>query len=291
MNIFLLIISIFMGTGRSVFSKKMSSYTHKEKPFYMNQGLFFVAAAGVLFLFHLNAFEKVTFFTIWYGVVYGVLVFIAQWSYTVALSRGTTSICAMIYSMAFVITTIVGVLFWDEPFGVLSAIGLALAISAVAASAFSNDDKQKAGKGFLIPNLIAMLCGGCTGVLQKTHQSSADKENLEAFLIVAFLVAAGFAFSFAVFYGKRFSGQAKSNVILEKKSLFPVCAGGCFGLASMLNTLLAGRLPSVVIFPVYNVGLMMMCLLFGMMVFGEKPNKRQVLAFCLGIVTILVLSF
>lgn len=291
MNIFLLIVSIFMGTGRSIFSKKMSSGSHKEKSFYINQAMFFLAAAAILFVFHWNAFAKITFFTVWYGMVYGILVFFAQWCYTVALSRGTTSICAMIYSMAFLISTIAGVLFWNEPFGILSGLGLLLAILAVAASAFSGQGNQKSGKGFLVPNLIAMLCGGFTGIMQKTHQSTADKENLEAFLIVAFLLAAVLAFSFAFFYGRRIAEHAKEKFVWSKASVCSVCAGACFGMASMLNTLLAGRLPSTVIFPTYNVGLMMMCLIFGKIIFKETPNKRQILAFCLGIVTILVLSF
>lgn len=291
MNIFLLIISICMGTGRSVFSKKMSSGTHKEKKFYVNQALFFVAAAAILLLFDLRAFEKITSFTVWYGVVYGILVFFAQWCYTVALSRGTTSICAMIYSMAFIISSIAGVLFWNEPFGILTALGLVLAVSAVATSTFSGDKTKKSGKGFLIPNLIAMLCGGFTGILQKNHQASADKENLQAFLIIAFLFAAVLAFSFAFVYGKRIEKEKREQFVWTKASLCSVCAGGCFGMASMLNTLLAGRLPSTLIFPVYNVGLMMMCLLFGIIIFKEKPNKGQLLSFCLGIATILALSF
>ena len=291
MNIFLLIISICMGTGRSLFSKKMSSGTHKEKRFYINQAMFFLAGAAILFLFNLNAFERVTFFTVWYGVVYGVLVFFAQWCYTVALSRGTTSICVMIYSMAFIISSIAGVLLWDEPFKILTALGLVLAISAVATSAFSGDSSQKSGKGFLIPNLIAMLCGGFTGILQKTHQSSADKENLQAVLIVAFLLAAVLAFSFAFFYGKCEEKQAKEKIVWSRAGLCSVCAGACFGMASMLNTLLAGRLPSTLIFPTYNVGLMMMSLVFGLIIFKEKPNKGQLVSFGLGIATILALSF
>ena len=276
-----------MGTGRSVFSKKMSSGTHKEKKFYINQALFFVAAAAILFVFNCHAFDNISLFTVCYGAVYGILVFFAQWCYTVALSRGTTSICAMIYSMAFLISTIAGVVLWNEPFGILTALGLMLAILAVATSAFSGDGSKKSGKGFLIPNLIAMLCGGFTGVLQKNHQSSADKENLQAFLIVAFLLAATLAFSFALFYGKK----EQEKIVWSKASLCSVCAGGCFGMASMLNTLLAGRLPSTVIFPTYNVGLMMMCLIFGIILFKEKPNKGQLISFCLGIATILVLSF
>ena len=120
------------------------------------------------------------------------------------------------------------------------------------------------------------------------HQSSVDKENLEAFLIIGFVLAAGLAFGFLVSYGRSIPEESERDI---KVSVYPICAGLCFGLVSILNTLLAGRLPSAIIFPTLNVGIMMMCLIFGMILFNEKPNGRQIIAFCLGIATILVLSF
>ena len=90
------------------------------------------------------------------------------------------------------------------------------------------------------------------------------------------------AFVYAVAYGKVACGNEQKKVILN---IFPVCAGLCFGLVSILNTLLAGRLPSAVIFPTLNVGVMMMCLIFGMIIFKERLNKKQTIAFCLGILT------
>ena len=120
------------------------------------------------------------------------------------------------------------------------------------------------------------------------HQTSADKGNLEAFLIVGFVLAAVLAFGCAATYGKVVREKEQKKV---EFNIFAICAGLCFGLVSILNTLLAGRLPSAVIFPTLNVGLMMMCLIFGMIIFKERPNKNQIIAFCLGIITILVLSF
>jgi hypothetical protein len=99
------------------------------------------------------------------------------------------------------------------------------------------------------------------------------------------------AFSFAFFYGKHEKQSKTEKFVWSKASLCSVCAGACFGMASMLNTLLAGRLPSTLIFPTYNVGLMMMSLIFGIILFKEKPNKGQLVSFGLGIATILALSF
>lgn len=287
-DILLLILSVFLGAGRSVFSKKMSSGTHKEKRFYVNLGIFFFTAAVVTYILNLQAFKGATLTTVFYGLVFGATSFLAQWCYTIALNRGATSICAMVYSMGFIIPTISGALFWNEPFGFTSALGMAIAISSIVVSAFSGEKGEKLGKGFIIPNVIAMLCSGFLGVLQKTHQSSADKENLEAFLIIGFVLAAVLAFVYAMAYSRGKGEDAKRKV---KISIYPFCAGLCFGLVSILNTLLAGRLPSAIIFPTLNVGVMMACLIFGMIIFKERPNKKQILAFCLGIVTILVLSF
>ena len=59
----------------------------------------------------------------------------------------------------------------------------------------------------------------------------------------------------------------------------------------MLNTLLAGRMPSAIIFPTLNIGVMIACLVAGIVLFKEKPTKPQIVAFGLGILAIAVLSF
>ena len=214
---------------------------------------------------------------------FGIATFLAQWCYTIALSKGPTSICAMVYSFGFIFPTVSGVLFWNETFTVTSILGLLIAISAIIASAFSGGKNVNVGSSFIIPNLIAMLSSGALGIMQKMHQSSSDKENLQGFLVVAFLLAALFAYAFSFSKTKECKEQRKVNV-------FPVLAGCCFGVVSMLNTLLAGRMPSAIIFPTLNIGVMIMCLVAGIFIFKEKPTKPQIIAFTLGISAILVLS-
>lgn len=283
MNIILLIISPLLGTGRSVFTKKMSSGSSDKKSFYMRQGLLFLSAAIAMFLFDLDAFVNITWLTVVYAMVYGVFVVLSQCYYSIALERGPTSICAMIYSFAFVFPAVSGAIFWDEPFGIISVIGIALAIMAIIATAFSGEKDAKKGNEFLIPNIVAMLCGSFLGLGQKMHQSSPDKPNLAAFLILANLLATVVMFLLAY--------RQPSRTSEKSKMVYSIPAGVCYGGVSFVNTLLAGRMPSSIVFPAQNLGLMMMCLVAGMLVFKEKLTKPQIIAICLGVLAIVVLSF
>lgn len=283
MNIILLIISPILGTGRSVFTKKMSSGSMDKKGFYMRQGLLFLSAAIAMFLFNLDAFAKITWLTVVYAMVYGVFVVLSQCYYSIALDRGPTSICAMIYSFAFVFPAVSGAIFWNEPFGMISVTGIALAIMAIIATAFSGEKDAKKGNEFLIPNIMAMLCGSVLGLGQKMHQSSPDKPNLAAFLILANLLATVVMFFLAY--------RQPSCTSEKSKLVYAIPAGVCYGGVSFVNTLLAGRMPSSIVFPAQNLGLMMMCLVAGMVVFKEKLTKPQIVAICLGVLAIVVLSF
>lgn len=284
MNIILLIISPLLGTGRSVFTKKMSSGSSDKKGFYMRQGLLFLSAAIAMFLFDLDAFSQITWLTVVYGMVYGIFVVLSQCYYSIALDRGPTSICAMIYSFAFVFPAVSGAIFWDEPFGIISVIGIFFAILAIIATAYSGEKDVKKGSGFLLPNIVAMLCGSFLGLGQKMHQSSPDKPNLAAFLILANLLAAIIMFILA--YAQPSPASEKS-----KTYMYSIPAGICYGGVSFVNTLLAGRMPSSIVFPAQNLGLMMMCLVAGMFVFKEKLTKPQIIAIGLGVLAIIVLSF
>ena len=279
-NVLWLIFAVMLGAGRSVFSKRMKSDT--QKSFYFNQFFLFLSGTIGIFLCNVKAFATVTVTTLLYGVLFGVVTIIAQWCYTVALGKGPTSICAMVYSFGFIFPTVSGPIFWNESFGITTLIGLLIAVLAIIASAFTDKKGNKNGIGFIIPNIVAMVASGGLGILQKVHQQSADKHNLDGFLVIAFIIATLISLVMTL--------CVKDNAEKLKPSVFPVLAGVCFGLASMVNTMLAGRMESTILFPTLNIGVMMACLVAGIVIFKEKPTKPQIIAFALGITSIIVLS-
>ena len=284
MNVVWLIFAIMLGSGRSVFSKRMTSGTDSKKQFYFNQFFLFLSGTVSVFLCNIKAFATATAKTFIYGAIFGIVTIIAQWCYTVALNKGPTSICAMIYSFGFIFPTVSGALFWNEPFGMTTLIGLLITVLAVVASSFSDKKSSNKEISFIIPNLIAMMASGGLGILQKVHQTSNDANNLDAFMVVAFGLATVISFTM-IFFTKQ---NSENNVL--KLSINPILAGVSFGAVSLVNTMLAGRMESAILFPTLNIGVMMACLIFGIFIFKEKPTKPQIVAFGLGISAILVLS-
>ncbi len=281
MNILWLIFAVMLGTGRGVFSKRMTADSNKS--FYFNQFLLFVSGTLSIFVCNIKSFSTATPKTYFYGALFGIVTIIAQWCYTVALNRGPTSICAMVYSFGFIFPTISGPVFWNEPFGITSFLGITIAVLAIIFSAFTDKKNDKKGIGFIIPNLIAMLASGGLGILQKVHQQSNDADNLDGFLTFAFLVATIISL-FMTLISKQLDGEK------PKFSISPILAGGCLGIVSLVNTMLAGRMKSAILFPTLNIGIMIASMLAGIVIFKEKPTKSQITAFILGILAILVLN-
>ena len=280
-NVLWLIFAVMLGTGRGVFSKGM--VCEGKKGFYFNQFLLFLSGTVGIFICNIKAFLTVTSTTYFYGVVFGILTIIAQWCYTVALGRGPTSICAMIYSFGFIMPTISGPIFWNEPFGITSFIGILIAITAIIVSASTENKENKKGEGFVLPNIVAMLASGCLGLLQKFHQQSDDAYNLDGFLVTAFLVSTVISL-FMALVSKQ---ESKENLSIK---ISPVMAGLCLGIVSLVNTMLAGRMESTILFPTLNIGVMIASMIAGIFIFKEKPTKLQIISFVLGIVSILILS-
>ena len=75
-----------------------------------------------------------------------------------------------------------------------------------------------------------------------------------------------------------------------KKLIVPLCLGVCVGLLNFLNLNLSGKLPSVILFPVYNVGSMLLSSLISALIYKDKPTKRQGIGFAIGIVAILIVG-
>ena len=64
----------------------------------------------------------------------------------------------------------------------------------------------------------------------------------------------------------------------------------CIGVVSALNFLLAGRLPAVIQFPIYNIGSIVLVGLGGRIFYKEKLTLMQLLGFGIGCIAILFIG-
>ena len=107
------------------------------------------------------------------------------------------------------------------------------------------------------------------------------------FLCLAFVLATLLSLLAALAARKDAAPKAR---IAPALALPILIVGVCMAAANTANTLLAGLLPSAVIFPTVNVGVILASLAASALLLKEKPTRRQIAAFALGITAILLFN-
>ena len=217
------------------------------------------------------------------SLAYASFLILAQWNYTYALKNGNIGICAIVYSLGFIIPTILGFIFWGENPMPLKLLGIALVIPAIIISGNKSDNTANNNKYFF-PLILAMTASGGLGVLQKIHQSTEFKDELTGFVLIAFLIAGTVSILVQTLI------KSPKSEIPKKHFLFAILVGLCFSIANLLNTKLTGLLDSSVFFPILNVGSILASVLAGFVIFKEKLNLKTCIILVLGFGSILLIN-
>ncbi len=282
-NALYLLASVSLTASRNITSKKTAAEAKATSQFFFSQSVLFLSAALLLAALNPAAFQKVSGITVIYGVIYGVLLILSQWMFTLALSLGSTSVCSVVYSLGFILPTVSGALFWSEPFTVLNFIGLILAVFVILLTVKKGEGEKKAGKSFAAFILIAMTASGGLGIMQKLQQAGSAKDERSLFLIIAFVFA--FLGSAAALLLSKKGEKPRASLII-----YPALTGLCFGGANLLNTILAGRMKSAVFFPLQNISTILLSTLLGILIFREKLTAKTAVIIALGAATVVVFS-
>ena len=281
-NIFLLILSILLGSTRNLLSKSISHIEFGKKSFFTLQTITFLTGALVLIPGSLGT--QCSMLTVLLALIYGVILLIAQWCYTAAMSNGDAAICSTVYSLGFILPTLSGMLFWNESVTVLKMAGVILVIPAIILSGKKGNTKASSkAKGYMIPLMLAMLASGGLGIMQKVQGNSPYPEQRSIFVLISFIFAGSVSLIFAICKngGKRIKLSGK---------LSAAGIGVCFAVCYLLNTLLASRLDSEVFYPTLNIGVILFSVLSSILLFKEKFTKRLLLVLLFSFAAIILVN-
>lgn len=282
-NLLFLVLSVVLSTGRNITSKKTATSNDKKADFFFSQTVLFGTATLILLLFVLSAPAKISTITYLYGLIYGILLILSQWMFTIALKTGNTSVCSVVYSLGFILPTLSGSLFWNESFTLLNGVGVALAIGIIVFSAQTKSKEKETKRSFIPFIVIAMLSSGGLGIMQKVQGMSDTRNEKSAFLLV------GFTFAFAVSLAAYLLCTEKNDLSFNMFTA-PMLTGLCFGGANLCNTVLAGKMKSAVFFPLQNISTILFTTLFGLLIFKEKINSKTIAVLILSISVITLFS-
>ena len=299
--VILLIVSIFSNftyeTTKKYFSKNVSK--GNGSIFAFTAIACFISAVVVCAAFGLDC--KISMFTLILALVYGAVM--GSWwiTSTLAVTMGPWAYTYVLMSLAMVIPTFSGAIFWEEQLSLLQIVGVIFVLGCIVLSVQygngSESEKKKINIKWLIVTLLSAFLSGMYGVIQKIHQSNvAHRDELSMFFVIALVFATIFALIVTLFYKKRkckdetlFKNNGKSKGFYVVLLVLFLVVGISSSFMEVINLYLSGVMESAVLFPVFNGGSLMLVTIASIILYKEKLSLQQWIGMGCGAVAIVCL--
>ena len=217
----------------------------------------------------------------WFILTYVLMVVSSQ--------RSGVTVTSLSSKLSVVIPTLFGVVFLKEQLGLMPAIGIVLALIALFLVVGGRDnDKAKVVKSSLIITLLPVFIFFGTGigdVLMKITEKANSADDLTP--MIAFIYGVSFLFSLLLMGYDLLKGKSKwqwKNAV----------GGIILGLVNFFSTYSiyhAMRVfDNVVLFPIYNIGVVCLTALAGLAFFKEKLTWKNYLGLAIAIIAVLLIT-
>ena len=292
--VLLLAISVITGCicslSRGYYTKKVPAGGFYLWFFNLLQNVFCALGIFCVFFFS-DAMGSFSLTSVLLGLLLGVANVASLNGNLKALSIGPFSYTTVIIYLSAIIPTLSG-LFFGETISAVQYIGIVLMIICIVLSPEQTaDNKQKkATTKWLIYCLTASFFTGMIGIIQKVHQNSDAKTEMATLLLTCFTVSALFAAFKLAFEFKRAKAQNQPTQITKLAWILPLIAGSLYAFPHSLNLFLAGKLPSIILFPIVNLTPMIILMVSGIFLFKEKLSLKRWIGVFFGILSTIFVS-
>jgi len=282
----LLALNVSFAVTRGLLIKKTKT---AEGGFYslrFNVMLFCVAVAVILpfTLIDINGYCEQPLYL---NAVYGVALIGSIICSVEAIACGSVSLSLLFYQSGFLIPTIFGAIYFNERVGAFTVAGLVLVVLSLILTIDKND--KKFSVKWLLLSVFGLIFCGLLGIVQKffgVYRLSHPTVGQIHFagLSLAFALVFGLIAMLIAYLFKKSRYNDKPLAAAEKQSrpalkcVFVVIIGALVSVINVLNTILAENLSSVVFFPVFNVGVIVLSTIASALLFKEKLSVKQVLS-------------
>ena len=274
-------------------------YYTKQKPAGLWAGFLFNSVSSItaaLTLLCWGGFGSPALFTVILGIVFGAVTSLQGIANITALQIGPMSYTSVIISFSTLISALSGVMFFHESLGWAQIVGIVLMLASFVLAAKTDGGEKKTNLRWLLLCLVAFAATGSIGIMQKVHQSSEYRGELNAFLIVAFICASFFSAIFSLTFKRREAKHAEKNDP-ERQSKKPwwflvgfiIINGVCVAINNKFNLYLSGVMDSAVFFPIVNGGGLVLTSLAATFLFKERLTVKQYIGLALGIASVVFL--
>lgn len=223
------------------------------------------SALGAAFAgFRLAAPEDAGFSaTVVTGLISGVLYLSSFMAFQANTNQRGVVLSSVFMKLGLLVPIAASVLFFKEIPTAVQIIGFCIAIFAIV---LINYKKDNSGKGFGFGLILMLLLSGSADVMAKIFDTSAPRSHSALYLLYTFATA--FLLCVLLVIHKK-----------ERPGFRELLYGTLIGIPNFFSAkfLLASlaRLPSVVVYPTFSVGTLLIVTLAGVFVFRERLSKLQ----------------
>ena len=180
------------------------------------------------------------------------------------------------HAAGMILPCVIGHFLWEERLSVFALVGILLAVfSAVLLKGNRLEKTRFSAKGICIGIAVFLTSGGVMLVQKLMGKYFAD-QSVGAYNLYSFFIA----FVLLGFFVKPNKEMGK-----EIKSVLPFAVASSLSLCiiSLVMTALAGKVPSVILFPLFNgLGIILVCI-GSVFAFKEKMTLQKAIGLAVGV--------
>ena len=225
---------------------------------------------------------EISAFTFKMGILFGVITALQQFFNLKALNEGPYAYTGVIASLSSIIPAFSGYFIWNEEITVYQIFGIVLMVLCFICSADFKKEEKTTSKKWYFYIVILFFATGFIGIMQKIHQSSLYKGELNGFLVISFFIS----FLYSLFCYLR---QSKPVDLTLNVWLLIFISAISIALNSKINLYLSGMMKSAIFFPIVNGGGLMLTAISSQIIFKEKLDAQKWLGIIIGIIAVVLL--
>ena len=277
------------GFGTRLFQTR---FPHAKRRLPLYQSLF--CFISLLCFWGYGRFALPTAETVWYGLAFGVLFFLATAMGAKCYEIGSMALTSVIMNMSLIVPLLYSIIFLREQIKLPHIIGFAFFCASVLCSSLTKGEQKKGNLLWLCLVMVGFASNGLTATIQKIYVFNAADNQDSVFLAVAYATAA--LCFLATFLVQRRNADASEKItpLRVTDTVKFIAIALLAGVGSFGGNLLLGRLTPVVnaaiLYPCINGGLAICTTLVSFFFFREKPTLQKISALLLGCVAIIILN-
>ena len=221
-----------------------------------------------------------------YSIIFGVLSAGFQVFYALALQSGPFSATCMMVNLNIFIPVVVAAVCLGEKVTAFRVAGIILCIFALYLN--MQKDGRKINFKWIVYVFMAFLCTGTLSASQKFFAKSEFGVLKEQYIFLGYLIA--FFVALIVFLIMRGTKQPVSFKINRKTVTVLICIAASLGAYQYCTTYANSIIDAIVLNPASSGLTTIFQMISGRILFKDKFTKRRILAICVGVAAIVLIS-